>query len=98
LVAAIAEARILAGDPQQGHAILDETRHTYSRFYAFTRDLDKIVRRCSWVALASRSDSFAMSILYSLPSTRSSIVVPEKVTPWTSCASSIPLLLELVPL
>jgi hypothetical protein len=44
-VAAIAEARILAGDQPQGHAILDETRQTYSRFYAFTGELDKIVRR-----------------------------------------------------
>ena len=45
LVAAIAEARILAGDPPQGHAFLDDTRDKYSRFHAFTGELDKIVRR-----------------------------------------------------
>jgi hypothetical protein len=45
LVAAIAEARILAGDPQQGHAILDDTRHKHSRFHALTGELDRIVRR-----------------------------------------------------
>ncbi len=45
LVAAVAEARILAGDPPQGHAFLDDTRGKYSRFHAFTGELDKIARR-----------------------------------------------------
>lgn len=45
LVAAVAEARILAGDPQRGQALLQDMRHRFSRFYAFTGELDKVARR-----------------------------------------------------
>jgi hypothetical protein len=45
LVAAVAEARILAGDVQRGHDLLAEIRQRFSRFYAFTGELDAAARR-----------------------------------------------------
>ncbi|MBI4574518.1 MAG: hypothetical protein HY713_14670, partial [candidate division NC10 bacterium] len=45
LVAAVAEARIVAGDPQQGQSLLEDIRGQYSRYSAFTRELDRVARR-----------------------------------------------------
>ena len=45
LVGAVSEARIMAGDPESGHAFLENVRRQYSRYSAFTRELDKIARR-----------------------------------------------------
>ncbi len=45
LVGAVAEARIMAGDPESGHALLEDVRQQFSRYSAFTRELDKIARR-----------------------------------------------------
>ena len=45
LVGAVSEARIMAGDPGSGHALLENVRRQYSRYSAFTRELDKIARR-----------------------------------------------------
>jgi len=45
LVAAVAEARIVAGESDQGHSLLAEIRRQYSRYYAFTGELDKVARR-----------------------------------------------------
>lgn len=45
LVVAITEAYILAGDPAHGQEILRDTRDKYSRFSAFTGELDRIARR-----------------------------------------------------
>jgi hypothetical protein len=45
LVGAVAEARILAGDPGSGHALLENIRQQFSRYSAFTRELANIARR-----------------------------------------------------
>jgi hypothetical protein len=45
LVGAVAEARTIAGDPESGHALLANVRQQFSRYSAFTRELDKITRR-----------------------------------------------------
>ena len=45
LVGAIAETYILAGDTVHGHGMLRDTRDKYSRFYAFTGEIDTIARR-----------------------------------------------------
>jgi hypothetical protein len=45
LVGAVAEARTLAGDPESGRGLLANTRQQFSRYSAFTRELDKIARR-----------------------------------------------------
>ena len=45
LVAAVAEARLVAGDPERGHSLLDDIRNQYSRYYAFTGELDRVARR-----------------------------------------------------
>jgi transposase-like protein len=45
LVAALSEARVMAGDPASGHTLLTNVRQTFSRFSAFTRELDKVARR-----------------------------------------------------
>lgn len=45
LVAAVAEARIVAGDPQTGHLLLEDIRGQYSRYSAFTGELDRVARR-----------------------------------------------------
>ncbi len=45
LVAAVAEARIVAGDPERGRSLLDDIRDQYRRNYAFTGELDKVARR-----------------------------------------------------
>jgi len=45
LVAAVAEARIVAGDPHRGHSLLEDIRGQYSRYSAFNRELDKVARR-----------------------------------------------------
>ncbi len=45
LVGAVSEARIMAGDAGGGHALLENTRQHFSRYSAFTRELDKIARR-----------------------------------------------------
>lgn len=46
LVGAVAEARIMAGDPGSGHALLENIRQQFSRYSAFTREMGKIAR-CS---------------------------------------------------
>jgi hypothetical protein len=45
LVGAVAEARIMAGDTGGGNALLSNVRQQFSRFSAFTRELDKAARR-----------------------------------------------------
>ncbi len=45
LVGAVSEARIMAGDPGSGHTLLENIRQQFSRYSAFTRELDKITRR-----------------------------------------------------
>ncbi|RPI07989.1 MAG: hypothetical protein EHM71_09400 [Zetaproteobacteria bacterium] len=45
LVGAVAEARIMAGDLGSGHTLLENVRRQFSRYSAFTRELDKIARR-----------------------------------------------------
>ena len=45
LVGAVAEAQTIAGDPESGHALLANVRQQFSRYSAFTRELDKITRR-----------------------------------------------------
>jgi hypothetical protein len=45
LVAAVAEARIIAGDSERGRTLLEDTRGQYSRYSAFTRELDSVLRR-----------------------------------------------------
>jgi len=45
LVAAVAEAWIVAGEPGKGHSILEDIRRQYSRYYAFTGEIDKVARR-----------------------------------------------------
>ncbi len=45
LVAAVAEAQNIAGDPERGRSLLDEIRGQYSRYSAFIRELDKVARR-----------------------------------------------------
>ena len=45
LVAAVSEARIMAGDPESGHTLLTNVRQQFSRYSAFTRELDKTTRR-----------------------------------------------------
>jgi hypothetical protein len=45
LVAAVSEARIMAGDAGGGHALLENIRQQFSRYSAFTRELAKIARR-----------------------------------------------------
>jgi tetratricopeptide (TPR) repeat protein len=45
LVGAVAEARIMAGDAGGGNALLSNVRQQFSRFSAFTRELDKTTRR-----------------------------------------------------
>jgi hypothetical protein len=47
LVGAVAEARTLAGTPESGRGLLANTRQQFSRYSAFTRELDKIARRSS---------------------------------------------------
>ncbi len=45
LVAAVAEARIVGGDSERGRSLLEDIRGQYSRYYAFTGELDKVARR-----------------------------------------------------
>jgi transposase-like protein len=45
LVGAVAEAQIVAGDSEGGHAVLTNVRRQYSRYSAFTHELDKMARR-----------------------------------------------------
>ncbi len=45
LVAAVAEAQIIAGDPVRGRSLLEDIRGQYSRYSAFTRELDSVARR-----------------------------------------------------
>jgi hypothetical protein len=45
LVAAVAEARIVAGESEKGHSLLEDIRRQYSRYHAFTGELDKVARR-----------------------------------------------------
>jgi len=45
LVGAVSEARIMAGDRGSGHTLLETIRRQFSRYSAFTRELDKIARR-----------------------------------------------------
>jgi tetratricopeptide (TPR) repeat protein len=45
LVGAVSEARILAGDPGGGHALLENIRQQFSRYSAFTRELARFARR-----------------------------------------------------
>jgi hypothetical protein len=45
LIGAVAEAQTIAGDLESGHALLTNVRQQFSRYSAFTRELDKITRR-----------------------------------------------------
>ena len=45
VVGAVAEARIMAGDPGGGHALLENICQQFSRYSAFTREMGKIARR-----------------------------------------------------